>query len=122
MSHEPFCSSCEITLNILCNLEQNMPFCHFSPVRTLSDISPSLIDELKQWWLTNADADGDGRISKEELRDFLKRQGYWFTSNRTGQFFKHNDFNHNGVIDDDRELTALVEFGLRNLKMKIVKM
>ncbi|PIA46328.1 hypothetical protein AQUCO_01500091v1 [Aquilegia coerulea] len=76
------------------------------------------IEEFKQW-LKQFDYDGDGRISKEELREALRSVGGWFTTWKSGRGIKSADTNGNGYIDDT-EINNLISFAEKRFGVKIV--
>ncbi|KAJ1291907.1 hypothetical protein BS78_02G352100 [Paspalum vaginatum] len=71
-------------------------------------------------WLKQFDADGDGRISRNELREALRHRlrGGWFTTWRSGRALRHADKNSSGFLDDS-EIENLVAFAQKDLGMKI---
>ncbi|OMP02019.1 Calcium-binding EF-hand [Corchorus olitorius] len=86
----------------------------FHPTREMS----MTVDEFKAW-LHNFDADRDGRISQEELKYALQslrvRFGWW----KARQGMKEVDSNHNGHIENGKEMEKLVNFAQQRLHMKI---
>ncbi|KAF9603878.1 hypothetical protein IFM89_038136 [Coptis chinensis] len=76
------------------------------------------VEEFKQW-LSQFDADGDGRISKTELREAIRSLGVWFSSWRARNGLLAADENHNGFVDEN-EMEHLVAFAQKKLGVKIV--
>ncbi|KAF5192063.1 hypothetical protein FRX31_018352 [Thalictrum thalictroides] len=76
------------------------------------------IEEFKKW-LKQFDNDGDGLISKEELREALRSVGGWFTTWNSGRAIKSADANSNGYIDDT-EIKHLISFAEKHFGVKIV--
>ncbi|KAF9603877.1 hypothetical protein IFM89_038135 [Coptis chinensis] len=76
------------------------------------------VEEFKTW-LKQYDADGDGRISRDELRTAIRSLGMCFTAWKSRRGVRIADVNHNGFIDDS-EIEHLVEFAKKKLGMKIV--
>ncbi|KAK9012952.1 hypothetical protein V6N11_023619 [Hibiscus sabdariffa] len=76
------------------------------------------VDEFKAW-LSRFDADHDGQINKEELKDALHslrvRFGWW----KARQGMKEADCNHDGQIESAKEIEKLVNFAQKRLHMKI---
>ncbi|ERM97154.1 hypothetical protein AMTR_s00126p00122490 [Amborella trichopoda] len=60
-------------------------------------------------WMMEYDRDGDGRISKGELREVVSKLGSWFPWFRCRKAMAAADANHNGIIDDG-EMPALVNY------------
>ncbi|XP_043714979.1 probable calcium-binding protein CML18 [Telopea speciosissima] len=77
------------------------------------------MEEFKQW-LKRFDADGDGRISKEELRQALRSVGVRFKRWKARRALRSADADAdaNGFIDDD-EIQNLVTFAEKHLGVKI---
>ncbi|VAH43730.1 unnamed protein product [Triticum turgidum subsp. durum] len=72
------------------------------------------VEEFKKW----VDVSGDGRISKAELRQAIRRRGCWFATVRAGRAIRRADRDHNGYVDD-AELENLVAFAREHLGMNI---
>ena len=75
------------------------------------------VEEFKEW-LKQFDVDGDGRISRSELREAIRRRGGWFTTLKAGRAVRHADRNNSGYVDD-AEIENLVAFAQTDLGMKI---
>ncbi|RWR84154.1 calcium-binding protein 5-like protein [Cinnamomum micranthum f. kanehirae] len=80
--------------------------------------SEMTVDEFKDW-LKQFDANGDGRISRDELRSAIRRLGGWFTTWKSGKGMQQADINGNGFIDEG-EVDNLITFAQKNLGMKII--
>lgn len=78
------------------------------------------LQQFKQWLKTSFDANGDGRISKDELREVLRITGGLFASWKSNKVLKSVDDNHDGFIDDI-ELVNLAHFVEKNLNIIIRK-
>lgn len=76
------------------------------------------VDEFKDW-LKQFDANGDGRISRDELRSAIRCLGGWFTTWKSGKGMQQADINGNGFIDEG-EINNLITFAQKNLGMKII--
>ncbi|KAL1546974.1 hypothetical protein AAHA92_23501 [Salvia divinorum] len=71
-------------------------------------------EEFKRW-LKKFDADRDGRISVEELRQAIRAAGgWWFCTRKAKRGVKMADKNLNGAIDD-YEINNLVDFAQQYL-------
>uniref|UniRef100_A0A6N2MIW3 EF-hand domain-containing protein n=1 Tax=Salix viminalis TaxID=40686 RepID=A0A6N2MIW3_SALVM len=68
------------------------------------------MEEFKAWVLRDLDADQDGRISKDELADFLRRNGEWFPNLKARRWTRSADSNRNGVFDEIENIGKLEEF------------
>ncbi|KAL6318293.1 hypothetical protein AAG906_039385 [Vitis piasezkii] len=77
------------------------------------------MQEFKKW-LKKYDADKDGRISKDELRDAIRATGGWFTRWKSRKGVRSADVNGDGFIDV-HEIENLVEFAKTHLRVKIVE-
>ncbi|KAL5714182.1 hypothetical protein ACHQM5_016177 [Ranunculus cassubicifolius] len=69
-------------------------------------------------WLSQFDADGDGRISRTELREAIRSLGVWFSGWKTRNGIIAADDNNNGFIDEN-EVDHLVAFAQKKLGVKI---
>jgi len=78
------------------------------------------LQQFKQWLKTSFDANGDGRISKGELREALRITGGLFASWKSNKVFKSVDSNHDGFIDD-KEFINLARFAEKHLNIRITK-
>nr|GMC50450.1 Calcium-binding EF-hand [Ipomoea batatas] len=76
------------------------------------------LEEFKKWF-RRFDADRDGRISREELREAIRAAGVRFSWLKGRKGMKAVDGNGNGFIDDC-EIDKLVEFAQMNLNIRIV--
>ncbi|PIA56437.1 hypothetical protein AQUCO_00700634v1 [Aquilegia coerulea] len=77
------------------------------------------IEEFKAW-LKQFDADGDGRISKNELRTAMRSLGIYFTTWKSRRGIRFADSNGDGFIDDN-EIDGLIEFAQNKLGIMIEK-
>ena len=60
-------------------------------------------------WLQKVDVNGDGRISRQELKDALRVIGMncaWWKAWRAK---KYADLNHNNYIDGEQEIKELIQ-------------
>ncbi|KAB5526709.1 hypothetical protein DKX38_020556 [Salix brachista] len=72
------------------------------------------MEEFTAWVRKNIDADEDGKISKDELADFIRRLGEWFAGWKARKLMRSADSNRNGVIDEI-EIGNLAEFAQKHL-------
>ncbi|KAL5714166.1 hypothetical protein ACHQM5_016164 [Ranunculus cassubicifolius] len=89
-----------------------MPFSVFTRVK-----KNMTVEDFKKW-LKQFDADGDGRISKRELRTAIRSLGLRFTTWKSRKGVSIADVNGNGFIDDN-EIECLVEFAQQKLGIRI---
>uniref|UniRef100_A0ACD5YQV5 Uncharacterized protein n=1 Tax=Avena sativa TaxID=4498 RepID=A0ACD5YQV5_AVESA len=75
------------------------------------------VEEFRAW-LAQFDADGDGRISREELREALRSLDLWFAWWKAREALRDADANRNGLVDPD-EMGRLYAFARRNLDLKM---
>ncbi|KAJ6400070.1 hypothetical protein OIU84_015679 [Salix udensis] len=68
------------------------------------------MEEFKEWVRRDLDADQDGRISKDELADFLRRNGEWFPNLKARRWTRSAYPNRNGVFDEIDQIGKLEEF------------
>ncbi|KAK1256935.1 Calcium-binding protein CML24 [Acorus gramineus] len=76
------------------------------------------VEEFKEL-MKRFDRDGDGRISKEELRVFIRWVGGRFSGWKCGRGIRQADANGDGFIDES-EIDNLVLFAQKSLGLKIV--
>ncbi|WRX08480.1 EF-hand domain - like 4 [Theobroma cacao] len=76
------------------------------------------MDEFKAW-LRHFDADNDGRINQEELKEALHSLRVWFGWWKARQAMKEADSNHDGQIENGKEIEKLVNYAQQRLHMKI---
>ncbi|KAL5198143.1 hypothetical protein ABZP36_001655 [Zizania latifolia] len=75
------------------------------------------VEDFKRW-LMQFDTDGDGRISRRELRAAIRRRGAWFAGLRAWRAVQRADTNRNGFVDDD-EIENLIDVAEKDLGFKI---
>lgn len=75
------------------------------------------VEEFKTW-LKQFDKNGDGRISKNELRAAIRSLGLCWTTLKSRQGIRAADVNQNGYIEDD-EIECLIEFAQQKLGIRI---
>ncbi|PIA56438.1 hypothetical protein AQUCO_00700635v1 [Aquilegia coerulea] len=90
-----------------------MTFCVYTRVKKKT----MTVEDFKTW-LKQFDADGDGRISKNELRTAIRDLGMCFTTWKARKGVRIADANGNGFLDEN-EIEGLVEFAKNKLGMKI---
>ncbi|OEL38830.1 hypothetical protein BAE44_0000150 [Dichanthelium oligosanthes] len=69
-------------------------------------------------WLKQFDTDHDGRISRKELREAIRRRGAWFSGLRARFAVRRADRNHDGFVDDS-EIEGLIQFAEREMGFRI---
>ncbi|PIM98573.1 hypothetical protein CDL12_28945 [Handroanthus impetiginosus] len=75
-------------------------------------------EEFKKW-LMKFDHNGDGRISRNELRDAMRSCGVRFTWWRCGRVMGEADVDGSGYIDED-EINYLFRFAKEKLGFEIL--
>ncbi|KAF8730300.1 hypothetical protein HU200_017284 [Digitaria exilis] len=75
------------------------------------------VEEFRAW-LSQFDADGDGRISREELEEALRSLNLWFAWWKAREAMRAVDANGNGAVDDD-EMGRLYAFAHKHLHLKM---
>jgi len=66
-------------------------------------------EEFKEW-LKCVDSNGDGCISKEELRAALKGLGMSFTSWKSWRAMVHADLDRSNSIQGEKEIEELIKY------------
>uniref|UniRef100_A0A6N2MIS5 EF-hand domain-containing protein n=1 Tax=Salix viminalis TaxID=40686 RepID=A0A6N2MIS5_SALVM len=77
------------------------------------------MEEFKKWVLRDLDADQDGKITKDELAEAVRRSGEWFAGWKARKGMRSADSNRNGIVDDI-EITNLAEFAQKHLGIMII--
>uniref|UniRef100_A0A0E0CRV6 EF-hand domain-containing protein n=1 Tax=Oryza meridionalis TaxID=40149 RepID=A0A0E0CRV6_9ORYZ len=75
------------------------------------------VEEFRAW-LSQFDANGDGRIGREELERALHSLNLWFAWWKAREAMREADANRNGVVDRD-EMVRLYAFAQRHLHLKM---
>ena len=91
---------------------------HYKPGGREDGKTEMTMEEFTKFLFT-FDANKDGLISREELREALKNSGNWFAKWKANRRVKYADTNGDGVIDKD-EIPKLAEFAERELNIRIV--
>ncbi|ONK60859.1 uncharacterized protein A4U43_C08F23460 [Asparagus officinalis] len=76
------------------------------------------VEEFKEW-IKKFDINGDGRISKAELRRVIRSLGGRFSSWKSRRWIQQADSDGDGYIEED-EIDNLVEYAQKTLGLKIV--
>lgn len=76
------------------------------------------MEEFKRW-LKRFDANNDGSMSKEELRDATRVTSGWFSGWKSSNVVHTVDANSDGFIDKN-EINNIVDFAVKHLSVKIV--
>ncbi|KQK01767.1 calmodulin-like protein 5 [Brachypodium distachyon] len=84
--------------------------------RALPRQGEATVEEFRAW-AAQFDADGDGRLSKEELQEALRSLDVWFAWWKAREALRDADANRNGAVDGD-EMGRLYAFARRNLHVK----
>ncbi|KAL2522766.1 Uncharacterized protein Fot_26689 [Forsythia ovata] len=79
-----------------------------SPRNASINVKRQMTPEEFKKWLKTFDVDGDGRISKTELREAIRTSGAWFSGWKSGRGMDEADINQDGYIDD-HEIENLME-------------
>lgn len=74
------------------------------------------VDDFKRW-LMSFDSNGDGRISRNELRAAIRSCGAWFTAKKSGRGMGEADADGSGYIEED-EIEHLLEFAESTMGFK----
>lgn len=78
------------------------------------------VEQFKHWLKTVFDSDGDGKISKKELRHAVRLTKGFFAGWKSGKDFNSADVNHNGFIDEN-EFNNLAHFADKYFNVKIAQ-
>ncbi|KAL5189706.1 putative calcium-binding protein CML19 [Glycine soja] len=84
------------------------------------------VEQFRRWLMTAFDTNGDGRISKAELRRAVRLTGGIFASWNSGQAFssgrafKSADVNRDGFIDDNK-FRNLAHFAGKYFNVRITR-
>ncbi|KAJ6344676.1 hypothetical protein OIU76_006241 [Salix suchowensis] len=88
------------------------------PVEDTSKVAMTM-KAFKEWVLRNLDADQDGKITKDELAEVVRRRGEWFAGLKARKGIRSADSNRNGVVDDI-EIANLAEFAQKHFGIMII--
>ncbi|XP_020582907.1 polcalcin Phl p 7-like [Phalaenopsis equestris] len=77
------------------------------------------VDEFRQW-IRRFDVNGDGRISRDELRHAIRNIGVRFSGWRSNRWIRQADSNGDGFIDVDDEIDNLIGYAKAKLGLNIV--
>ncbi|PKU62138.1 polcalcin Phl p 7-like [Dendrobium catenatum] len=77
------------------------------------------IEEFRQW-IRRFDVNGDGRISRNELRHAIRSIGVRFSGWRSNRWIRQADANGDGFIDVEGEIDNLLDYAKSNLGINIV--
>ncbi|XP_025882674.1 polcalcin Phl p 7 isoform X1 [Oryza sativa Japonica Group] len=86
-------------------------------IRGIPSSREMTVDDFKNW-LKQFDTDNDGRISRGELREAIRRRGGWFSGLKAGRAVRHADRDNSGFVDES-EIENLVAFAQKTLGMKV---
>ncbi|KAL7245170.1 hypothetical protein ACSBR2_000488 [Camellia fascicularis] len=78
------------------------------------------IEQFKVWLMREYDADKDGRISKNELREAVHVAGGWFSKWNSSHGIKSADKNGNGFVDEN-EINNLADFAQKKKGIMVRK-
>ncbi|XP_062233280.1 uncharacterized protein LOC133930616 [Phragmites australis] len=81
------------------------------------------VEEFRAW-LSQFDADRDGRISREELQHALRSLNVWFAWWKARGGVRTADANRDGAVavDGEEEVARLFAFAQRHLHVKITQL
>uniref|UniRef100_A0A0E0DYT5 EF-hand domain-containing protein n=1 Tax=Oryza meridionalis TaxID=40149 RepID=A0A0E0DYT5_9ORYZ len=79
------------------------------------------VEEFRAW-LGQFDADGDGRISRDELQRALRSLNLWFAWWKARAGVRAADANRDGAVAGDDEVARLFAFAQRHLNVKIAEL
>ncbi|XP_062227534.1 uncharacterized protein LOC133925800 [Phragmites australis] len=79
------------------------------------------VDEFRAW-LSQFDADRDGRISQGELQSALRSLHLWFAWWKAREGVRAADVNRDGAVDGDEEVARLFAFAQRHIHVKITQL
>ncbi|XP_020582873.1 uncharacterized protein LOC110026322 [Phalaenopsis equestris] len=78
-----------------------------------------LVKQFREW-LKSIDRDGDGKISRQELRDALRVLGKSCSRWKAWRALVHADLNHNKHIDGDDEVEELIKYAVKRWGIVVV--
>ncbi|KAI0494840.1 hypothetical protein KFK09_024985 [Dendrobium nobile] len=80
--------------------------------RTAPDDNQLKVEQFKAW-LKSIDQNGDGKISRKELRHALRALGLKSPRWKAWRALVHADLNHNKHIDGDDEVEELIKYAVK---------
>ena len=78
------------------------------------------VEEFKEWLTKKFDANKDGRISRQELKQIIRFSGGHFATWKNKRAIRSMDSDANGFIDEN-EFANLIDFAKTHLGLKIVR-
>ncbi|KAF8405042.1 hypothetical protein HHK36_009939 [Tetracentron sinense] len=63
-------------------------------------------------WVKSIDTNGDGKISRQELQEAIRKLGLWFCGWRARRAFAHVDSDKNGFITEE-EIAELEKYAIK---------
>ncbi|XAR61879.1 hypothetical protein NMG60_11016422 [Bertholletia excelsa] len=86
-----------------------MPFWIVDSYNSKGGVPAPITNERLKQFIQQYDRNGDGKLSREELKQAFKSQGFYFCGRKAKKAIQHADHNHDNYISEE-ELNELLQY------------